>query len=250
MSLWTKFSRLFKTPVDGDPVDLSPLQSTLGYSFQDEALLRHSLTHRSVIRSLRDAETSNERLEFLGDSILGLVIAEQLYRDHPELSEGDLTKRKAMLVSEVALSRVAAEIGLPRFIRLSEEEVASGGRERPSITSDAMEAVIASVYIDGGIDAARGAIMRCIYARREELLSDRSHQNYKGTLLELAQAGGSPAPMYDVVSETGPDHDKTFEITVTVAGRTFGTGEGASKKEAEQKAARIALEQLGHTSTE
>jgi ribonuclease-3 len=244
MSLWGRIKKLFTPSEVLSSIDLARLQSLLGYRFKDPSLLQLSLTHRSHVRSVNGGIPSNERLEFLGDSVLGLVVAEQLYRDHPGLAEGDLTKWKAKLVSETALSRVATEIGLNRYVLLSAEEEAAGGRERPSIISDAYEAVIAATFLDGGLAEARRLILTTLYDRRRDLLHDRSQQNYKGDLLELVQGRGGNAPLYEVVRETGPDHDKTFHVVVSVDGRPVGEGEGPSKKEAEQRAAAVALTQL------
>lgn len=222
---------------------MNRLRAVLDYHFDDESLARQSLTHRSFVRACNGGIPSNERLEFLGDSVLGLVIAEQLFRDNRDLPEGDLTKQKAMLVNEAALARVAIEIGLNQCILMSDEEAASGGRERPSIVSDAFEAVIAAIFLDGGIEAARRFILDTVYRRRDDIMSDASQRNYKGELLEKVQANGNSLPQYDVILESGPDHDKTFHVVVTIYGRRCGEGKGNTKKEAEQKAARIALEQ-------
>ncbi|MBK7142712.1 MAG: ribonuclease III [bacterium] len=216
----------------------------MGYQFRDKQLLLLGLTHRSYARSTNHDQQSNERLEFLGDSVLGLIISDQLFKDNPGESEGNLTKTKAMLVNETTLCQLGKEIGLNKFIRLSAEEDRAGGRERASIISDAFEAVIGAVYLDGGIDAARDIVLRSIYTRREKILTDTSQRNYKGDLLELIQAKGEGVPRYDVVSEEGPDHEKTFHVIVTIGGQKVGEGVGSSKKEAEQKAASQALETL------
>jgi ribonuclease-3 len=193
-----------------------------------------------------DNSPSNERLEFLGDSVLGLVIADQLFRDNPCIREGELTQTKAKLVNEIALASVAGDIGLHKFLRLSPEEDKAGGRSRSSIVSDAFESIIAAVYIDGGLDAARDVILRLIYSRRDELATDSAQRNYKGELLELIQSHGDGAPRYDVLAAEGPDHQKRFNIAVYVAGQKVGSGEGSSKKEAEQRAAAAALEILAN----
>lgn len=245
MSLWNKLKQLLpKAETGSQSTDLSQLQRLLGYQFEDSNLARLALTHRSLVR-VRDGERpSNERLEFLGDSVLGLVIAEQLYRDHPGETEGDLTKRKAMLVNEAALARVGVEIGLNQHILLSTDEERSGGRERPSIVSDALEAIIGAIHLDGGLEAARRMILRCLYSRRHEIVNDASQQNYKGDLLERVQSCSADLPRYDVIAESGPDHDKVFRVVVSVGNRRLGEGTGPSKKDAEQKAARMALIQL------
>lgn len=220
----------------------------LGYFFNDTSLLELSLTHRSVVRANNHQSPSNERLEFLGDSVLGLAIAHQLYMDFPDLREGDLTKARAMLVNEMTLSQIGIEIGLNDYIRLSPEEEKTGGRNRTSIVSDAFESVIGAVYLDSGYRASRDLVLRLIYSRRDDILSDDSQRNYKGDLLELAQAHGEGMPHYDVVAESGPDHEKTFHVTVTVGGKVIGDGYGLSKKEAEQKAAAQGLENYSQLS--
>lgn len=242
MGLWKKLRNLFATdrPTPTD-AQLDELENLIGYRFRDRDMLRLSLTHRSIARAADQDMPSNERLEFLGDSVLGLVIAHRLYHRHPDLSEGDLTKQKAMLVNEVTLSSVAIEIGLNMHIYISPEEEKSGGRERPSIVSDAFESIIGAVYLDGGLAAARRLVLDTIYSRRAIILADDAQRNYKGDLLEMMQARAAGMPRYEIVSETGPDHDKTFNVVVTVGGEQIGQGAGSSKKEAEQRAAAQAL---------
>jgi len=243
MTLWNKFKHFFTTTDSGyDDKKLDEVQSLIGYTFRDRQLLALSLTHRSYLRYNSQRISSNERLEFLGDSVLGLVIASRLYHDHPEESEGNLTKLKAMLVNENTLSTIGHEVGLNAYILLSSEEEKSGGQERPSIISDAFESVIGAVYLDGGFDSARDVILRLIYTRKESILTDDNQRNYKGDLLEMVQARCEGMPHYDVVSEKGPDHEKEFHVIVIVSGEKVGEGVGSSKKEAEQKAAGVALE--------
>lgn len=245
MTLWRKLKRLLApAPSKTSHTRLVDFQRLIAYQFRDIDLLRLSLKHRSVGGTDDVPRGSNERLEFLGDSVLGLVIADLLYRDNPTLSEGDLTKSKAMLVNETALFQVACESGWNEYIFLSPEEEKAGGRMRPSIVSDAFEAVIGAVYLDGGLGAAREIIQTNLYSRREAIIADTALHNYKGELLELVQANNGCMPRYDIVSETGPDHHKSFRVVVNVAGKTVGEGVGASKKEAEQKAAAEALEAL------
>ncbi len=224
--------------------NLERLQRIIGYQFRDESLALLAVTHRSCHRGNDCQRPSNERLEFLGDSVLGLVIAEQLFRDNPDLREGELTKTKAMLVNETTLAMIGIEVGLNKQIRLSVEEDRLGGRERPSIISDAFESIIGAIYLDGGIEAVRDVILRLIYVRRDAITSDSSQRNFKGDLLELAQSRGDGMPRYDVISESGPDHEKEFSVAVFIASRKIGTGNGSSKKEAEQGAAAQALENL------
>ena len=225
-------------------VDLDEVQRLIGYSFRSPQHLLLALTHRSYARNGGNTQASNERLEFLGDSVLGLVIAEKLYHDHYHKSEGDLTKLKAMLVNEATLAQIGQEISLNLYIRLSPEEHNAGGRERPSIISDTFESVIGAVFLDGGFEAARDVVLRLIYTRKSVIISDRSQRNFKGELLEYVQARGNGMPRYEIISEAGPDHEKVFEVAVVVNGRRLGEGAGLSKKEAEQKAAAQALDAL------
>jgi ribonuclease-3 len=217
------------------------VQSLVGYHFRDIKLLELALTHRSYVRCVDNTQPSNERLEFLGDSVLGLVIANQLYHDYGSKTEGDLTKFKAMLVNEATLASIGRRIGLNNHIRLSPEERKSGGNDRASISSDTFESVIGAVFLDGGYESAKDVVLRLIYVRREKIVHDEAQQNYKGDLLELIQARGEGMPRYEVISEEGPDHEKIFHVVVNVNGTGRGEGVGFSKKEAEQKAACEAL---------
>jgi ribonuclease-3 len=241
--LWSFLKRIFPSSTsETTPLDLRRVQDILGYSFKNIELLQLGLTHRSYHRVSQNSGGSNERLEFLGDSVLGLVVAAQVYADDPDKSEGELTKLKAMLVNELTLSMVGRISGLNNHILLSTEEERTGGRERASISADAMESVIGAIYLDGGFEAARDVVLRLIYAHRDRIMTDESQRNYKGELLELAQGKGVGVPRYDVVSELGPDHEKVFHVVVIVAGNCVGEGKGLSKKEAEQRAASVALE--------
>jgi ribonuclease-3 len=225
-------------------VNLEKVQEIIGYRFNDITHLKQALTHRSFASSNSDSDESNERMEFVGDSVLGLVIAHQLFADHPDWREGELTKVKALLVNETTLSEIGKEIGLNSHIYLSAEEEKSGGAERPSIVSDAVESVIAAIYMDGGFGAARKFVLEQIYTRKADVRADSSQRNYKGELLELVQGRGESMPRYEVISQTGPDHEKTFNVVVSISGRPLGSGIGSSKKEAEQKAAAEALDSL------
>jgi ribonuclease-3 len=242
MGFWKRLRSIVQAgPAASQADNLQAVQKLAGYHFRDSSLLELALTHRSYHRQIEDNRPSNERLEYLGDSVLGLIIAEQLYRDHPELREGQLTKIKAMLVNEATLSSIGKEIKLNEYILLSPEEDRLGGRERSSIISDAFESVIGAVFLDGGLEAARDLVLRLIYNKKADIISDESQKNYKGELLELIQARGNGMPRYDVVWEKGPDHEKEFKVVVFVNNQRIGTGIGLSKKEAEQKAAAMAL---------
>jgi ribonuclease-3 len=221
------------------------LERKLGYRFSRPELLERALTHRSYVHSPEnEGLRANERLEFLGDSVLGMVTSRFLFERFPDKSEGDLTKLKSTLVSEVNLSRTAKSISLGSFLNLSEEEERSGGRERNSIVSDAYEAVIGAVFLDGGLAPAQRMIQNQILKRFSEITSDQTLHNYKGELLEYMQALSMGLPRYEVLEEKGPDHQKRFTIAVSVKGKRIGQGVGNNKKEAEQKAARMALENI------
>jgi len=231
----------------------SELEHRLGYRFKNLQLLDRALTHRSYIHAPENSSTgspqdeistANERLEFLGDSVLGMVTSQFLYENFPKKSEGDLTKLKATLVSEATLGRIALSISLGKYLNLSEEEDKSGGRGRISIISDAFEAVIGAIYIDGGLSSAEKVVRNQILRRCLELASDKDFYNYKGELLEYMQALGLGMPRYEILVEEGPDHQKKFTIAVLAKGRRMGKGEGLTKKEAEQKAAKMALENI------
>lgn len=245
MGFWNKLFKSAESEYSqADKKCLEAVQQITGYHFRDSEMLLLALTHRSYFRpnDKEQARQSNERLEFLGDSVLGLVIADLLYLDHPDSREGRMTKIKAMLVNEITLSNIGKIIGLNEYIRMSSEEEKLGGRNRPSIISDAFESVLGAIYLDGGFGAAADVITRLIYIRKVEILNDKTQKNFKGDLLEFIQARGEGMPRYEVESESGPDHDKEFKINVYINSTKIGTGFGHTKKEAEQKAAAMALE--------
>ena len=216
-----------------------------GLPFKDLALLKLALTHRSYLSVTgQGPRESNERLEFLGDSVLGLVTSEFLYRRHPEEHEGQLTKIKSLLVSKAILSRRALRIGLGRFVLMSHSEVESGGRQRLSILADAFESVIGAVYLDQGFEPARAFIHKHLLAESDAITADKRHTNYKSHLQEYVQNAFRTHPVYRIRSEYGPDHSKHFMVEVMVGKRTLGEGRGHNKKEAEQAAARDALEKV------
>lgn len=216
------------------------MEDVIGYRFRDENLLLQAMSHRS---SVEDGP-SNERLEFLGDAVLDLVVSQYLFGAYPDFDEGALTKTKASLVNEAVLSKVAGNFKLGQFVFLSKEEEKSGGREKSSIISDATEALIGAIYLDGGLEAARNVIIRFILSDIDELINDKAIYNYKGDLLEMMQGNGRGMPKYEITDEQGPDHIKTFEVAVSIDGVSYGTGKGSTKKEAEQKAAKMALSVL------
>ncbi len=214
---------------------LEELSRRLGYDFGDHALLRRSLAHRSWCAEF-GGEPSNERLEFLGDAVLGWVIADIAYRRHGDLPEGKLTDLRKSVVNATALAGVAESIGLGQWLLLGKGEDAAGGRQKPSILSDALEAVLGAVYLDGGVEAARGLVDR-LFNERLDIAADRLDQlDHKTMLQEITARMFDTAPVY-VLTEKGPDHSKTFTATVMVAGKSLGAGAGKSKKLAEQQAA-------------
>jgi len=230
--------------------DLSGLihdcHADLGVAFNSRALLCKALTHRSALQGNgNDVEDSNERLEFLGDSVLELVVNEHLFRHYPDKREGDLTKMKSLLVSRSVLARRAVTMKLGRYLFLSQAEDEAGGRTRPSILADAYEAVLGAVYLDRGFGAARLFVKRHLLDDAEAILADQTHANFKNMLQELVQAEYKTYPRYRTSSEDGPDHKKQFTVEVMVHGKAFGAGKGANKKQAEQEAAKAALGALG-----
>ena len=232
--------RSWAEPLSPDAV--SALADRLGHSFADAAPLVLALTHRSWCAEHGEPH-SNERLEFLGDSVLGVVVTDHLFSSHPELPEGSLAKIRSVVVSEPTLAAVAADLGVGDALRLGKGEDASGGRSKPSILSDAMEAIIGAVYVDGGIEAARAVVLPLLGERMEAAAAVPGGGDHKSELQELAAHRGAPAPVYEV-DDDGPDHDKRFFATVSIDGVVVGSGEGRSKKSAEQQAAQVALRHL------
>ena len=218
------------------------MRERLGRPFADDELLARAMAHRSWCAEV-PGTLSNERLEFLGDAVLGLVVTDYLYRSYPDLPEGQLAQVRASVVNAEVLAEVAAEIDLGSYLRLGKGEDASGGREKPSILSDAMEAVIGAVYIEGGWDAAEELVMSLLGERIIEGAAGPGGHDYKTRLQELSARAYDELPRYHHVSE-GPDHAKRFWATVAINGEAVGRGEGRSKKQAEQAAARMAWEHL------
>ena len=225
---------------------MQELERKLNYSFRNPELLSEALSHSSYANELRSARlNSNERLEFLGDSVLGFVTAEFLFTQHPNLPEGDLTRIRAALVCEQSLYEVARKLDLGRYLKLGRGEETGGGRERTSILADATEAVFAAVYLDGGIAEASALIHRVLLdVEREEIVEER-RRDYKTALQELVQRQADQVLSYRMIGEQGPDHAKTFQAEVRLNGEPLGSGFGHSKKEAEQAAAKAALKSLG-----
>lgn len=215
-----------------------PLESIIGYTFKNPELLETALTHTSYANESRAPVKHNERLEFLGDSVLQIVSADYLFHAYADRPEGDLTRIRASLVSEGALFQFAQEIHLGEYLRLGRGEERCGGRTRPSVVSDAFEAVIAALYLDGGMEVARNFILPFITEGKT------AEDDYKTRLQEVVQQDPSAVLKYEVTGETGPDHNKQFTVCVWRNGELLAEGRGRSKKAAEQHAAKVALEKL------
>ncbi len=216
------------------------------YTFQNPNLLQNALTHSSYANENRDKNTrSNERLEFLGDSVLGLICAKYLFREYRGLPEGELTKLRAAIVCESSLYEFAKEINLGSRLLLGKGERAGGGAKRPSVLADATEAVLAAIYLDGGLEPAEGFILPFIREKAEAIVKNRGIMDYKTTLQEIVQKNHEETLSYRLKSETGPDHDKRFVMEVLINSNVLAEGEGHSEKMAEQAAAKAALELMG-----
>ena len=225
--------------------DSAALQQTLGVSFNNLSLLEQSLVHSSYINENPGLSlTPNERLEFLGDAVLGLVVAEKLYQDPSHLTEGEMTKLRATLVRRDSLARMARAIRLGEYLYLGKGEEASGGRHKPANLAAALEAVIAAIFLDQGSATARDFILKLVDAELPKIVSQGIGEDYKSELQELIQARKQPTPTYQVIAATGPDHDQTFTVEVKLGEVVLGRGSGKSKKAAETEAARSALKQL------
>ena len=221
---------------------LRTLEERIGYEFRDEALLKQALTHSSFTNEQKiNKEKNYERLEFLGDAVLELVSSEFLFREHPEVPEGELTKQRASMVCEPSLAFCARDLELGEFMRLGKGEESTGGRNRDSITSDAMEAVIGAIYLDGGMTAAKAFIDRFILSDLED---KQLFYDSKSNLQELVQGKFKQELSYELLEESGPEHDKSFRVSVHMGNEVLGEGQGRTKKAAEQQAAYKALLRL------
>jgi ribonuclease-3 len=228
--------------------EIAELEALLGHPFRDPRWLLQALMHSSRIpeRTAEEPSESNEKLEYLGDAVLELVVSEELVLAFPDWSEGELSKSRARLVNATALSLSAQRLGLGKYLQLGRGEEKTGGRTKPALLADAYEALIAAIYLDGGLEAARSFIRRTlvessIIAEAERL----GHTDHKSALQEFLQSRGIAPGSYHVIAETGPDHQKTFRVEVRIAGHPSAMGGGRTKKEAEQSAAIAALIQLG-----
>ena len=223
---------------------MKPLEENLRYEFKNKKLLINALTHTSYANEARDGISSNERLEFLGDSVLSIVVSEYIYKEFNNLPEGELTKLRASLVCEKSLCQFSRELDLGKHLRLGKGEDKGGGRERDSILADAFEAVLAAMYLDGGFNVAKNHVMRFI---KDELkhTDDEVFKDYKTALQEIIQKNPEESVTYILTKESGPDHDKVFEVEVRLNSNTIGKGVGKNKKQAEQSAAKEALRLMG-----
>ena len=221
-------------------MDVKELQNRIGYAFGDEKLMENALTHSSYANERGKSRIfSNERLEFLGDSVLGFVTAEYLYDKYPSRPEGEMTRIRAELVCEHSLAETAEALDLGAVLLLGKGEEQNGGRTRKSILADAVEALLAAIYLDGGMEPARAFVLDHILAEKPTELTD-----YKTALQERVQSTGGVSPQYRIIDEYGPDHAKTFVARVEIDGEPAGEGSGRTKKEAEQSAAKSAMESM------
>ena len=225
--------------------DISQIEKKLNYEFKNKDLIIQALKHRSFLAVTNESRLlSNERLELLGDAVLGMVVVEHLFKKFPTKEEGDLTAMKSLLVSRKILARIARQIGLGEAILLNDAEEKAGGRHRPSILSDAMESIIGAVYLDGGLETAVNFINEKLLCHVKEITSEERNKNFKSILLEYSQGKYLGVPRYHVNKEEGPDHDKLFTIEVLLNNNVLGIGKGNSKKKAEQIAAKNALKKI------
>jgi len=225
--------------------NLVALQETLRVSFNDLSLLERAVVHSSYVNENPDfAPFSNERLEFLGDAILGFIVAEKLYQDFPDLAEGEMTKLRSILVRRDTLVRIARTIRLGDYLYLGKGEEASGGRQKSANLVGAFEAVIAAVFLDQGVTITRELVLKLLSEELQKVIRQGIEVDYKSQLQEIIQSRYQATPSYRLIEATGPDHDRRFAVEVTVGDTVLGRGEGKSKKMAETEAARSALEQL------
>ena len=224
--------------------EMHELEKTIGYEFKNEGYLRTALTHSSYANEMRSRCPYNERQEFLGDAVLSIIVSDYLFKSS-HLAEGDLTKLRAAVVCEGALDEIAHEIGIPEAIRLGHGEEMGGGRKRASILADATEALLGAIFMDGGIEPARAFVLRFIPHKVEVALAGGAFKDYKTMLQEIVQKNKQETLEYRLAGQSGPDHDKRFTMELLLNSNVFAEGIGKSKKEAEQMAAKKALENMG-----
>lgn len=226
---------------------MNSLENRLCYKFNNIDLLKNALTHSSYANEVRCGVTSNERLEFLGDSVLSIIVSEHIFNCFPDMPEGELTRLRASLVCEKSLCSFSRELCLGEHLLLGKGEEKGGGRERDSILADAFEAVLAAIYLDGGMDAAKRHVLRFVLRELNSNNDENDFKDYKTLLQEIIQRNPEESVSYILTGEEGPDHDKRFTVEVRLNSNTIGTGSGKSKKRAEQMAAKQALELMGET---
>ncbi len=226
---------------------MNSLEKKLSYKFNNISLLKNALTHSSYANEVRSGTSSNERLEFLGDSVLSLIVSEYIYSQFSDMPEGDLTRLRSSLVCEKALCSYSRELDLGSYLLLGKGEDKGGGRERDSILADAFEAVLAAIYIDGGMDCAKRHVMNFVLRELENCKDENDFKDYKTTLQEIIQRNPEESVSYFLINEEGPDHDKKFTVEVHLNSNVIGCGVGKSKKRAEQMAAKQALELMGES---
>ncbi len=226
---------------------MESLETKLNYKFNNIELLKNALVHSSYANEVRGNTHSNERLEFLGDSVLSIIVADHIYHKYPNMPEGELTRLRASLVCEKSLCALSRELGIGEYLLLGRGEDKNGGRERNSILADAFEAVLAAIYLDGGMDVAKTHIMNTVLRDLKHHGNDDTFKDYKTTLQEIIQRNPEESVTYILVDEFGPDHDKHFTVAVKLNSNVIGQGSGKSKKQAEQMAARQALKLMGES---
>jgi ribonuclease-3 len=227
------------------PIKIKPLEKKIRYTFQNKNLLIKALKHRSYLSLTREKDfESNERLEFLGDAVLDLIVTEHLYNNYNTQDEGFLSKRKSILVSRHVLGQITDELNLGEYLLINKGEEKTGGRSRRSNLANLFEAVLGAVYLDGGYQSAEKFVNKFLLKRRDEFLEKNIYSNYKSELLEYSQSKGWGIPKYRTVGETGPDHDKKFVVLVSVNKLWQGKGKGRNKKQAEQIAAKNVLSKI------
>ncbi len=234
-----------RRPDEQLPVNIYELQNKIDYQFNNSNLLIQALKHRSYL-SINDEKhhCSNERMEFLGDAVLDLIVTEYLYKIYPQEKEGSLSQKKAILVSRQVLAKIIDKLGLGEYLLINKGEEKTGGRERQSNLANLFESLLGAIYLDSNYEKARVFVDKFLLNRQKELLSGKVYYNYKSSLLEYSQARGWGFPRYKVINESGPDHRKQFVVLAQVNNRVAGKGHGNSKKKAEQVAAKHALHNL------
>ena len=224
---------------------MESLEAKLNYKFNNVELLKNALTHSSYANEVRCGVSSNERLEFLGDSVLSIIVSEYIYDNFPKMPEGELTRLRASLVCEKTLCSFSRELELGKYLRLGKGEDKGGGRERDSILADAFEAVLAAIFLDGGMEYARAHAMKFVLRELEHHDVQDDFKDYKTTLQEIIQRNPEETVTYILTAESGPDHNKSFTVEVHLNSNVIGEGKGRSKKQAEQMAAKQALKLMG-----